>query len=407
MVKNQQYIVILIVTALFTTLACNSTFLGSGNSNKVVEEIPVEIPATVEVGQVEQPVEVAADEDAQAYVAMLPVDPVAHAVMPGVPVVFEVQKIFDCNTGQFVQPDGSFQIGLGCDIWNRNYIERPHTLGDYVAEYDIIETKLGLDDTWYYVRIDMYNPENQQVSLTKEFAIEIDLTLDARGDVLIYASDPAQNGNTWDVAGIQVWFDENDDVGGAVAVEPDNDPGDGYEKLIFNQGLGDDPDLAWVRISPEAPWVVEFAFKNTLLREITEFSTASTGGVLSRTQLQVYDLFEWWVWAGEGLDPAKFDFVDTEAQDARDSVDNTCGWIFGGRVPCRTCAPIPFPRLPPAPPAKLSRRQLNRLAVHHAHSPGNINLKIAHVLIFQSSDKCTVKNSPSLKTGCFYTTYLT
>ena len=64
-------------------------------------------------------------------------------------------------------------------------------------------------------------------------------------------------------------------------------PADGYETVIFNQGQGDDPDLAWVRIDPDNPNIVDFAFKQSLAGSS----------------------FMWGVWADAGLkNPGMFNY---------------------------------------------------------------------------------------------------
>jgi hypothetical protein len=60
--------------------------------------------------------------------------------------------------------------------------------------------------------------------------------------------------------------------------------------VVFQEGLGDDPDLAWVRLNPEEPNSLEIAFKADL--------TKKTG-------------YLWVIWADEGLqDPSRADYND-------------------------------------------------------------------------------------------------
>ena len=117
----------------------------------------------------------------------------------------------------------------------------------------------------------------------------------------------------WTTMGVQVWEDINDDVGGETPfLAEDGNPGDGYETLIFDQGLGDDPDIAWVRVSPDDPATVDFAFKRSL---IPDWVTAIL----------------WWTWASqEPLVPADFDYVDTYDEDEVYLIGNSCRWIFDG-----------------------------------------------------------------------------
>jgi hypothetical protein len=110
-----------------------------------------------------------------------------------------------------------------------------------------------------------------------------------------------------------VWADTNDDVGGdtPVIADPVN-TGDGYETQLFDQGLGEDPDLAWVRIAPDDPATIDFAFKHSVV--------PSVGSPIL-----------WWTWASqEALNPGEFDYNDTFGADEVHQIGNSCRWIFDG-----------------------------------------------------------------------------
>ena len=130
-----------------------------------------------------------------------------------------------------------------------------------------------------------------------------------RGDYLIQVTDPVAG--DWSVAGVRVWKDTNNDVGSYTAFFADEvNTGDGYEELLFDQGLGDDPDLAWARISPDDPYAVQFAFKQRMVG---------------------YPLFEWWVWSSMHQPiNTDYDLVDTFDEFDLYYIDNTCAWIYGG-----------------------------------------------------------------------------
>ncbi|TFG49394.1 MAG: hypothetical protein E4H33_02355 [Anaerolineales bacterium] len=98
----------------------------------------------------------------------------------------------------------------------------------------------------------------------------------------------------------------------------------GYETVIFDSGVGADPDLAWVRRDPEGTSQVQIAYKDSFLGE---------------------DGFLWGAWADEGLmDPGLFDYNDqvtftVAGSPAEDSpeyplkavprVDSTCRSWYG------------------------------------------------------------------------------
>ncbi len=55
--------------------------------------------------------------------------------------------------------------------------------------------------------------------------------------------------------------------GGSNPVLVDKSPATnaGYDTVVFNSGKGNDPNLAWSRLSPSAPKVVEPAIKSNFL----------------------------------------------------------------------------------------------------------------------------------------------
>ena len=245
------------------------------------------------------------------------------------------------------------------DSYNINLFERPFTQKDmtYVPSLDINTFQLTSDSTWYYVFIGLIG-SNPNDPINIDYGVEIDKDHDGFGDVLVWAQPPY--GTRWTTDGVKVYTDPNHDTGGASPEKSDANattsapyPGDGYETVIFNQGQGDDSDLAWVRVDPQNPNTVDFAFKQSLAG-------------LS---------FMWGVWADAGLkDPSKFNYNDrfTNAQagspignnqyypiNAIYAVDNTCRAAYGfsptGYEPslCPTNAPpAPKSTKPAATPSK-------------------------------------------------------
>jgi hypothetical protein len=153
---------------------------------------------------------------------------------------------------------------------------------------------------------------------------------------------------------VTVYTDPDGDVGGPNPLKSDAPfSGDGYEKTILTNGQGADPDLAWVRISPDSPSTLQFAFKSTLLNGTTAFLI---GG-----------------WADNSIkDPSKFNYNDHfTLADAGSSMhadpnypikalyamDNTCR-VAVGFTPTGT-EPLVCP-LPPRPtPTLTSNRATN------------------------------------------------
>ena len=245
------------------------------------------------------------------------------------------------------------------DSYNINLFERPFTQKDmtYVPSLDINTFQITSDDNFYYVFITLIgNNPNDPINI--DYGVEIDKDRDGFGDVLVWAQPPYTT--DWSTNGVKVYTDPNHDTGGASPEKSDANattnapyPGDGYETVIFNQGQGDDPDLAWVRIDPQNPNVVDFAFKQSLAGPS----------------------FMWGVWADAGLkNPGMFNYNDrfTNAQagspiassqyypiNAIYAVDNTCRAAYGfkptGYEPllCPTTAPAaPKSTQPAATPGK-------------------------------------------------------
>ena len=240
------------------------------------------------------------------------------------------------------------------DHFDYNLYERPLTADEmeYVAYLDIAPgAELSLTPPWVYVSI--FLVEKPPFNADAYYAVEFDLNVDGRGDWLIMASSPPST--TWTTHGVRAYLDTNGDVGGKTPFLADPQPqqGDGFDTLIFDQGLGPNPDAAWVRISPTEEPAVQFAIRHELIGQDKTFI--------------------WGVWAeGDVANPAWFDYNDhfTVSQAGSPDinsrryplnklslVDNTCHWIQGilprkgmpglcGYVPP---TPSPTPRPNPNP----------------------------------------------------------
>jgi hypothetical protein len=125
---------------------------------------------------------------------------------------------------------------------------------------------------------------------------------------------------------VVVYRDDNNDVGGAHPLRSDAPPqtSDGYETLVFDEGVGPDPDAAWARAPAGAPDRIQIAFKHELIASDT------------------YLLWGAWAEGGTGQ-PGWFDYNDhfTRAEagsplstspdyplDQLASIDNTCRWAY-------------------------------------------------------------------------------
>lgn len=313
----------------FTTVVIALTLAacGTGSVNEEASQVEVEeVTQVVEVPVVQEAEEVTMLETSDEGEEEIPVTGamIEHLVFPVVFQQASLQRVIDCNTGRRNASNADPLVAPDCDSWGLNRYERPvNERDEYLPEVDIIMVELGQDSEWIYVKISLFMENTPVPDLTGSYALEIDLNLDARGDLLVLVNNPAAIGSEeWGVAGVQVWSDENQDVGAVTAVLPDDSQGgDGYETMLFDSGLGEDPDLAWARVNPEDPNVVELSFKKSILKGKT--------------------VFAWWALTSAGpFDLAGFDFNDSYGEEGFTGLDSTCAWMFGQ-------APINLPNICP------------------------------------------------------------
>jgi len=233
---------------------------------------------------------------------------ITHTSVPTDSYYVAAQVAVDCNTGARLAAGSTQVVVSGCDYWNREFLERPADGpdGNYIPALDILWSQTGKSTPWIFLRIKVTSLVDEPAGYQAGF--ELDDNLDSRGDFLLLASEPKST--QWSTDGVQVWQDSNGDVGGSKPFAFDQNQSNGYDTQLFDSGVGQDPDLAWVRISPKDPTIIEFALKATVLPNP--------------------HVFGWWAWTGIGkLNPAGFEVVDRSQDDQTWDVDNSCSWIFG------------------------------------------------------------------------------
>jgi hypothetical protein len=218
---------------------------------------------------------------------------IQHITKPGTPTYIEDQKINDCNLGETYKPDHPLALLKNCDNWLNNLLERPFTsdLNTYLPYLDIIQTQFGANRDWFFARIRLFDVVPSKADGDVNYIIESDLNFDGLSDMLIVVQNLPPDAFIWTVDDIRAWRYV-----------------DGNVNLVYDQGVGTDPDLIWVRRTPKA---IEISFKPAL------FDNDLT--------------FAWWVWAYQGkLDPTQLIPLDTLPDIYQ--VDDTCALGFNYNI---------------------------------------------------------------------------
>jgi hypothetical protein len=179
------------------------------------------------------------------------------------------------------------------DRFDEGKFERPYNadkMDVYFPQLDIDRVVIYPQDSIFVYAIITMVGRDTKNSFAGQYAIELDRNRDGRGDFLIMVDNPASK--DWTTQGVHVYKDANSDIGGVKPMLADSGGAnsDGYEVVLFDQGKGDDPDLAWVRLDPADPNSFQIAYKQSLLGGDTKYTAG--------------------IWAGSHLDPALFDYND-------------------------------------------------------------------------------------------------
>jgi len=269
-----------------------------------------------------------------------PPPPPEHQIHPDESPPGEPQVIHDQESDRKAAQKEAY----GGDEYNLGRYERPFDSDmNYIPAIDIYQANLFRDknNEWIYTIIRLMESPVFLPDMAFSFGIELDLDLDGRGDILIWTDMPQSD--EWSVEGVSVLKDLNKSIGGKRPMISDPPPGgDGYEAVIFENGTGEDPDLAWSRLNREDNTFIEIAFKKELLGEM--------------------EIFLWGAWADHGMkDLELFDHHDHFTKEEAGSpmrseevfyplkavfaVDNTCraasGYTAKGGEP--GLCPVPPP----------------------------------------------------------------
>ncbi len=176
------------------------------------------------------------------------------------------------------------------DSYKINRLERPFKQDmTYISDLDIDTFSLGVDDKWIYISIELVgsNPNND---IGIRYGVEIDNDGDGFGDTIIWAEPPYSK--DWTNNNVQVYEDSNHDTAGLSAGLSDAPiDTDGYDKLIFDRGIADDADLAWVRSHAGEKATIQFAFKKSLTDGSFMLGVLSDAGLRDVGKLDYVDRF--------------------------------------------------------------------------------------------------------------------
>lgn len=186
-----------------------------------------------------------------------------HLTIPGSPISKINQTVYD----QINERTASQKQAFGGDDFRNGKYERPFDPDmNYLPYADLVTIILDREDPlWIYVQFQVVGPILDNMETELFFMIEMDTDLDNHGDILVISGYPETT--EWSTEPVVVLSDPDRNVGGVIAVKPDEflSEGRGYFNEIFNNGVGIDPDLAWSRLSHDDRFQVELAFKNSLI----------------------------------------------------------------------------------------------------------------------------------------------
>ncbi|RJP54554.1 MAG: hypothetical protein C4557_02835 [Anaerolineaceae bacterium] len=216
--------------------------------------------------------------------------PAATAVQHQViPVSAPDSKPYPDVTSQDTAPEKRAPYG---DNYDLNRLERPFTQDmTYIPDMDIASFSISEDADWFYVSIGMVgkNPNN---SPGINIAVELDTNRDGFGDFLILAKPPYSE--EWTAENVKIYSDTNRDTAGNSATKSDAPfSGNGYDQLIHDleQGVGNDPDLVWVRTNTTQNATVQIAFKKSFAGSSFLYGALADSGLKDVTRLDYVDYF--------------------------------------------------------------------------------------------------------------------
>jgi hypothetical protein len=224
------------------------------------------------------------------------------------------------------KPYADKKKAIGGDDYSTNRYERPYTAEEmvYLPDVDLKRVDLRIASPWVYLTFEFSDPRAEGVGVTM-YGGEFDTNKDGRGEYLVWGASPASG--EWTTDGVEMWKDTNSDVGGPTP-QVNNAPwtlGNGYDKRLVTGGVGDDPDLAWIR-QIEGGKKVQLAFKYSAIADAAQFfwNGLADAGVRKPEWFDYNDHFTQ-AEAGSPY-PVQTQFYPLKGLAA---IDNTCRDAFG------------------------------------------------------------------------------
>jgi hypothetical protein len=287
--KIHSLLLFLIAFILIVGLACNLPgLIVQQNAPQTQTETPVQLAPTLEATIAPpQPTETLFSGESNlpeiptgtSTPVITHIDFPVNAVDSGL-IVFDVES---SGTG----PEKRAPYGDSYDIYR---MERPFSQEmDYIPDLDIATYNVRITEDWIYVSIELIGKEpNNEIGI--HYGVELDLNGDGFGEYILWSNPPYTP--EWSTDGVQVFADKNHDTAGLSAALSDAPvDGDGYESKIFDSGIGDDPDLAWVRAYAGRQASVQFAFKESLAGSSFLLGVLSDAGLRDVSKMFYNDRF--------------------------------------------------------------------------------------------------------------------
>jgi hypothetical protein len=226
---------------------------------------PTAAPTKIEIPTLPEPT-ATLEEISEPTLSPSPTPEIVHLITPGEPGGADGWAT-DRSSLAYAEERRSI-----AEDFRRNLFERPFTaeVMDYDPSIDIVQVSLDLSNPWVYVTLALEGPPPEGSSAY--YGAEFDLDFNGRGDFLIMGHVP--QGFEWTTSSVLIYQDQNGDVGGSrpLAAEDPSPDVDGYETLIFDQGIGSDPDAGWIRRDPADPNRVQLAIKAETLQSDRNFA---------------------------------------------------------------------------------------------------------------------------------------